>query len=495
MKTFRWARVVSGIVICTWIMGAVAQTTDEAQRLQDWKRAADLFKQYYADLNTEYSFTGNEDAYLALWERWSEALPALQTDLKQRYGKTPEAVAASFEGLSAPDGVGNGMRQIAGELLDFDLNAKRKEIAGWCLTAGNQHYAKWKAFTSPDPVKLELKVDYAKRALAAYQRAGQIAPEGDYAESIKRAQKAIAETEGEWKAALKDLKWPGHNPEFAGPGDPDTLAKAALTFLASVDSWSKPEYDDAHIPIAACITAKGWDVNKTTPITKVPTQYSLNVFVAFKGTQDPDIAYAYHMVFYTREEEGVKKAPPFYYVNSRQYAKHKMLMANVPKRARIKVKAKPTTSGKTGEPDAATESGRLPPSAGAMGLVCRLLLSAVLLAAGCIGATALEKVTALTPVRETLASRRQPVGRAAMIVGILCFLRTTLFHFAPHADLLPQVLAVGLGLALASQSLPAPIATKLKRPIDLLTPLLPQLGLAALVLGVLHLLLAGVALI
>jgi len=36
------------------------------------------------------------------------------------------------------------------------------------------------------------------------------------------------------------------------------------------------------------------------------------------------------MVFYTVEEGGVQKALPFRYANSRQYAKYRMLMSNVP---------------------------------------------------------------------------------------------------------------------------------------------------------------------
>lgn len=127
-----------------------------------------------------------------------------------------------------------------------------------------------------------------------------------------------------------ELKWPGHNADFAGPGSPDELAQAALEFLRKNPNWSKPEYDDEHIPVAACVTAKGWEVSKTAPLTKQTTQYSLDIFVAFKGKKNPKIAYCCNMVFYTAEEAGVNMGLPFRYANSRQYAKYRMLMSHVP---------------------------------------------------------------------------------------------------------------------------------------------------------------------
>ncbi len=46
---------------------------------------------------------------------------------------------------------------------------------------------------------------------------------------------------------IKGKEWPGHNPDFSGPGDPDKLAAAALDFLRKKPDWSRPEYDDVHM--------------------------------------------------------------------------------------------------------------------------------------------------------------------------------------------------------------------------------------------------------
>ena len=36
----------------------------------------------------------------------------------------------------------------------------------------------------------------------------------------KKAEKALKESEAVLKKAMADLKWPGHNPNFEGPGNP-----------------------------------------------------------------------------------------------------------------------------------------------------------------------------------------------------------------------------------------------------------------------------------
>ena len=53
------------------------------------------------------------------------------------------------------------------------------------------------------------------------------------------------------------------------------------------------------------------------------------MLVAFTGKADPELV-CYRMVFYTREEAGVKPGLPFHFANSKQYACFRMLKANVP---------------------------------------------------------------------------------------------------------------------------------------------------------------------
>ena len=460
--------------------------SDEAvQSTQDWKRAAELFSFYYRELNSEYSFSGHEKEYIEAWKKWRDDVITFRTEFRKKYGNTAEEAAAGFENVTPPEGVGNSIRQICEVLLPFDFSAKEKEIAGWAVKAGDSSYAKWQNFNPPNATKMELKVDYARRALSSYGIAGMVDPEGEYGELTKKAKDAIAESEKVWKKALAELKWPGHNAAFKGPGGPDTLAEEALKLLQSVDSWSKPEYDDEHFPVAACVTGSAWEVSKTNPITRKPTQFSLNFLVAFAGNKDHDIAYAYNMVFYTKEEEGVKKETPFRYVNSRQYAKYKMLMSNVPKMIKVK-----RTGG------ACAAEGRCPGS-GLFGVFLRLALALALIAAGLVYAqkTIEKRFSQLSGVYSFLGTRRQVLGWAVLLVGVVCFLRATLFYFAPLSDFLPQLVAVLGGLILLGDSLPAAIFDKIKSFVQLLSPRSEQVGIAAVVLGLLHLLLGGVFLL
>lgn len=458
------------------------QAADTAERTADWVRAAKLFSFYYQNLNSRYSFDGHEDQYIKNWQTWRRDVTALQGELKKKYGETVKEVSAKFEGVPAPEGVGNSMRQIAGDLLSFDFDAKEKEIAGWAATAGDKAYAKWKNFTPPHETKMELKVDYARRALAAYEFAAGVNPDGNYKDRIEKTRKAVAESEKVWKKAMADMKWPGHNKDFGGPGDPDDLAEEALKLLLSVDSWTKPEYDDKHFPISACVTGTDWAVYKKAPLTHIPTQYSLNFLVAFAGTKDPDIAYVYHMVFYTREEAGVKKESPFRYVNSRQYAKYKMLMSDIPKMI---------------EPGASDVGGSRSSTSGMFGFIFRVLLSLALIAGGLILAEnkIRPKLPQLERVFAILSPRKQSLGWAALAIGLFCFLRTAIIYFNPLSDLLPQVAAVFAGLVIYEGGYPAFIASRIKGLVEQLTAMTEPLGLVSVVLGLLHLIIGGVFLL
>jgi hypothetical protein len=289
---------------------------------------------------------------------------------------------------------------------------------------------------------------------------------------------------------IKGKEWPGHNPDFSGPGDPDKLAEAALDFLRKNPNWSRPEYDDVHTPYAACVTGSDWAVSKKAPLTHQPTQYSLNILVAFTGEKEPDVAYVYHMVFYTREEAGVEKALPFRYANSRQYAKYKIPLNLV------------KTKGGGGS------------------FVWRLVLGLALIAGGLLGAGKLlaGRITPLEKLLPLLGGLALPLGAVLAVLGLGGFL-CNLFRLAPHASIVPQLVAVGLGIVLLRKSpmfrmpeKPAPAGDgeagdeeeKPPKPsapaaimakLAFLDPLGPLLGVAALALGVLHIILGGSALI
>ncbi|MBN2559981.1 MAG: hypothetical protein JXQ75_03520 [Phycisphaerae bacterium] len=323
--------IVVSAVVSFGLLTPVAQAqVDTKQAKKDWSALGKLCVQYQKEYMSQSEVQKKGVAFQAEWEAWKKQFEPLRETFKSRYGDNHRKVLEFFEGMEKPLDMDMDAWQVANIAYDIDIAQEEGKFTEWAVTWGKESYRKWKFLKAENVEKLELKLSRAEEALQYFKLAKTWNPKGDYDEYIEQAEAAVKETRPLWEKALKELKWPGHNKDFAGPGNPDELAKAAIEFLRKNPQWSKPEYDDEHIPVAACVTAVEWEVSKKAPLTHEPTQYSLNVFVAFKGKKDPKIAYCYQMVFYTREEAGVKKEPPFRYANSRQYAKYRMLMSNVP---------------------------------------------------------------------------------------------------------------------------------------------------------------------
>lgn len=424
--------LVAAIALLLAFLVFPAAAVDKSQAQKDWKTLAGLTTQFQREFLSQSSLESSRATYLKNWQEWKKQFEQARKDFRTRYGQSPEEVQQAFAEVPQPLDVQQDIRQVVAVADSIDLARQEATIANWAVDYGRQVYNRWKNLT-PDPTKVELKLDYAERALSYFTLARELDPKGDYKDFIAQAKDAVEESRPAWEKALKNLKWPGHNSDFEGPGDPDDLAEEALSFLKKHPDWTKPEYDDEHTPIAASVTGKRWEVYKEAPLTGVPTQYSLDFLVAFAGKEDPDIAYCYHMVFYTKEEAGVKKKTPFAYANSRQYAKYKMLMANVHK-----------GSGGGGKPTAA-----------GFGFFWRMILSVTLVLAGMISAAPLikSKVPQLSGFVDGLATQRGVLGVLALGVGLFCFLRALVFYFAPLTDLVPQAVAVLLGLMLGKELL------------------------------------------
>ncbi len=318
------------VVLCGLTAAPAVAQVDAKQAKQDWKALGDLCTTYQRDYMSESTIKQKGPAFLDEWKAWKQQFEPLRETFKKRYGDDVQKVRETFLNISKPVDVQMDAWMVANIAYSLDIAQEEQRFMNWAVEWGRESYRKWKYLKAENVEKIELKLTRAEDALACFQLAKQWEPEGDFDEFIEQAKAAVAETRPLWEKALRELKWPGHNKDFAGPGNPDELAKAAMDFFKENPNWSKPEYDDEHIPVAACVTARDWEVSKKAPLTHEPTQYSLGVFVAFKGKKDPKIAYCYHMVVYTREEAGVKKEPPFRFGNSRQYAKYRMLMENVP---------------------------------------------------------------------------------------------------------------------------------------------------------------------
>jgi hypothetical protein len=472
-------------ILCPFIVlvlfFSVAQTAS-ADKTSDWKKLVELNDAYGPFLSAP---SATHDAeFVSAWEKWrDEFTPFVQVFIKQ-YGSSRDELLKSFEGVDPPEGIYLQPANLE-DLLSVDTAAQQKTIAGWLKKDGDEVYKRWENLKNPSKEKLELKADWARRALDKYIMAEKL-DSGIAADAKKKAEKALEESEAVLKKSLADLKWPGNNPDFEGPGDPDALSAEALKLLRKMKAegkqWSKPEYDDEHIPVAACLIGSNWEVYKKEPITQVPRQYSLKFFVAFKGTKSPDIAYGYNMYFYTQETSGVEKSAPFYYCNSEQYAKYKMLMKNVP-------------SGGTGSSA----------SSGFFGVIYRLLLSLLLIGGGIAAWNVFlrEKLPQLSALYDALAGMKTALGYALLIVGILDLLRTAILSLSPLANILPQLAALALGLTMVSvKGLEEKVGhekakdalTKVRGFAAILEPRQVLLGQIALALGLIHLIIGGAVL-
>jgi hypothetical protein len=150
------------------------------------------------------------------------------------------------------------------------------------------------------------------------------------------------------------------------------------------------------------------------------------------------------------------------------------------------------------EPTAAgDESVSAAPSSGIVGMTLRLVLSVLLVLAGLasLEGFAKLKVPAVASVCGALHGQRKALGMALLAVGVLCFLRTTVFFFAPHADLLPQLAAMAVGLQLGREALPAAASETVNDLFQSLPRSAELLGFVSLGLGILHLFLAGIVLV
>jgi len=480
MKGSMWLFVIAMVLVMS--VGVFAEI-DKKQAGKDWL-SMDKLLDGKDRFNFQNKFEKDPGGFVKSWQEYSKQFSKEYSSFAGKYGSERQVLNEVFDGVTKPLDAKRDHYQMINELTDFSVEGRTKAILGWADRAGRQNYSRWESMKEPAPEKYELKLKYARSALQFFQAADVLNPDGDYGEFIDQAKKAVKETEPLVKKALEGHVWPGHNKDYSGPGDMDEIAAAALEFLKKNPDWTKPEYDDTHEPYAACVTGNDWMVYKKAPLTHVPTQYSLDVLVAFTGKKDPDVAYVYHMVFYTTEEGGVKKGLPLRYANSRQYAKYKMLLDNVPKGS---------SGGGT--------------SGGGFGL-WRLILSVFLIAGGLIGGGAFfsAKIPQLKGIVSMLGGLTLPIGGVLLITGLGGFI-CNLIRLVPLASILPQITALALGVLFlrkspmfqtssggtedqAGEKKVAKAAEFLGK-FAFLDSMESTLGFAGVILGLLHLIMGG----
>jgi hypothetical protein len=495
---FNVKRATYGIMVFLWLLASAAMASDPNQAAEDWKKMDTLLTERETFLYQNV-FDKTPDDFVDKWLKFSPVFRKEAAEFTERHGSDRNTLNRLYEKIPKPPEVKRENYQFVNEFLGADIDGLHQMILGWAEAMGTDNYRRWEQLKDPDPNKVELKLRYAQRAVTGYRLADRLQPDADYREAFDKSVAAEKETKALYTKTLESLTWPGHNKKFDGPGKPDDLAAAALDFLRENPKWSKPEYDDEHIPYAACVTGSGWDVWKRAPLTETPTQYSLDITVAFTGTKDPDIVYVYSMVFYTAEEEGIKKALPFKYASSKQYQKYHMLKKTVPKNAvygkSASTKRSPSdTAGKPPAGESGTAEDAQTPKGSSFG-PWRLIFGLLLILAGLIGAQTMvaARYPDMKPFLEKLAALTMPVGLLIGLIGLLGFL-CNLVRLAPLASLLPQATGVLLGILFLKKK-PGPVPPVYLEKIPLPLSLEPSLGVTAAILGLLHLIIGHLTLL
>jgi hypothetical protein len=105
--------------------------------------------------------------------------------------------------------------------------------------------------------------------------------------------------------AMNEFVFSGHVQGFAGPGNPDELAKAALAYF---NSTCKPNEK----AIRASVVDKEWYCYKRNLFGE-PTIWALTFVMAvqLEEEKDKDITRVWNISLLTEEKPGVQKVPPF----------------------------------------------------------------------------------------------------------------------------------------------------------------------------------------
>jgi len=284
-------------------------------------------------------------------------------------------------------------------------------------------------------------------------------------------------------------QWPGHFKDFAGPGNVKDLVKASFAFLVNAPDWGANQKNPCEI-VAVAIKGNWWAIEKN--MLGQVTQWGLPVYVAVASKKgDPENVTVFELSMCTTDGN---KAPPFDGVT----------VGN-----NFTMRRKNVTGG----------SGGGGATGGMFGALLWLGLALANIIAGLLAAAPLLAIKApqLAVVYRKLTPFRNLIGVLTLAIGVLSFL-WALLHFSLLSGILPQLSAMAVGLFLGKELLmrkPAMAAasgasaqkvaaaadaaalkaqellTKYQGKIALLDVYQVPIGIACIVLGVLHLLISG----
>ena len=399
-----------------------------AEKLKDWRKGAALAKEF-EQYRWQKKFKVEPESFVKKFMEFDKRFKAFWKHFTERYGERRNQIMPCFEGVKQPLDVNVNVYSWHNTLLS--AIGHDKDVLNWCSEVGEERYRTWKNLhAKAKPEKVELYLDYIELSLGAFKAGKIMKPDGGWDENIKMAQEAYDKQKAAFEENLANLPFPPHNPDWKGEGSPDSICAAAMDYLKKHPKrWGDAYQDDLGEPIAITLASSDWIVLKRN-ILKAPTCWRLDFNVAFASKSGSRYAYLFYYSMNTKEEAGIAKAPPFVWGHPHQYAHYKILASKVP-----------------GAGGASTTSGA--------GRLFWLALIAANIVAGLLAAAPMinKKVPQLAAVYEKLTPLRNLLGVVALAIGLICFLRVTILHFAPHADILPQISAIVAGLFLGKELL------------------------------------------
>lgn len=443
-------------------------------------------------------------------------LPALTTQMNAfsaKYGKTETEIDQKIRELQGKNDYNPPPGMVYARLGEYIAKSReiKVERAAYLLQDAVQTLDGLSVFAEDIQVK-RMQICKSKLLLA-----GQLDPaNAQVKERLAGVDGEIASRSAFIEKEIDARQWGGHEASFQGPGNADTLAAEASKYL-KLEGWE----NNPPRELLAVRVVGPWR-NGDKNLLGEYINYQLPCEAAFRLNSDKaagkDLARVYFISFYTQDKV---YNPPF---------------AKTGIGDNYYLRASKVAGGGAG----AGPSGGW----GLFSTLFWLGLALVNIVAGLLAAEsflagkfppAAGFAKALTPMKGT-------IGLAAIAIGGLAFLRALILYFSPLADILPQAVAVVAGLLLArermvataeiltkvsataaekapgtavAQGAPAPAegapasadatpVSPAKPPITFdvaaaklaaLEPLAVPIGLASIVLGVLHLLLGGFPLI
>ncbi|MBN1424959.1 hypothetical protein JXA88_10415 [Candidatus Fermentibacteria bacterium] len=247
-------------------------------------------------------------------------------------------------------------------------------------------------------------------------------------EWIGRVDKDMKKAMAGIQKAIDEARWPGHYKSFAGPGNPDKLAKSAMEWLQNDESFRTGKDPDHTFAVAV----RGDWVSAKKNLLGQTIQWGLPIWAAChnQAEKKENVARVFSLTILTKEEAGIDKAPPWTTVWVGDIMR--MRISNVPKMG-----------------------GGRSSRGGLFGVLFRLALVIANIVVGLLLAVSYlkPKVPQLDAVYARILPLRNSLGVIALVLGIVAFLRALMFFFSPFADILPQLSIIVGGLFLGKEIL------------------------------------------